>query len=69
MLIHTYIVILPPTALERLAMMHVDYPMLFKISNPSPTGKSTHCGVMEFSAPEGHCYIPYWVSSGYTFVV
>jgi hypothetical protein len=22
----------------------------------------THCGVREFSAPEGKCYVPYWVS-------
>ena len=41
--------------------MHVDYPMLFRITNPnSPDRKATHCGVMEFSAAEGVCYMPHW---------
>lgn len=36
--------------------------MLFKVQNRS-NGKSTHCGVLEFSADEGMVYMPYWVSS------
>ena len=24
-------------------------------------GNRTHCGVLEFSAPEGSCYIPHWM--------
>lgn len=34
--------------------------MLFKVSNNS-TGRSTHCGVLEFIAQEGHVYLPRWV--------
>ncbi len=38
-------VILPPSALDRLASLHIEYPMLFKIDAPT-SGRSTHCGVV-----------------------
>ncbi|ETW00340.1 hypothetical protein H310_07707 [Aphanomyces invadans] len=53
-------ILLPPSALETLAQMHVEYPMLFKITNEA-VNRSSHCGVLEFSAPEGSCYMPYWM--------
>ncbi|GMH34367.1 hypothetical protein BSKO_02201 [Bryopsis sp. KO-2023] len=53
-------VMLPPSALERLSQLHVEYPMLFKVENPQ-TGRSTHCGVLEFTAEEGIVYMPYWM--------
>lgn len=34
--------------------------MLFRLQS-SDKGTMTHCGVLEFSAPEGSCYIPYWM--------
>jgi ubiquitin fusion degradation protein 1 len=34
--------------------------MLFKVTNEG-VERSSHCGVLEFSAPEGTCYLPYWV--------
>ena len=34
--------------------------MLFELTNTS-LGKRTHCGVLEFSAEEGRCYIPFWM--------
>ena len=34
--------------------------MLFKVQNRG-SAKSTHCGVLEFSADEGMVYMPYWV--------
>lgn len=43
------------------ASLHIEYPMLFKVSNNS-TGRTTHCGVLEFIAQEGHVYLPRWVS-------
>mmetsp|Transcript_8597 Transcript_8597/g.15600 ORF Transcript_8597/g.15600 Transcript_8597/m.15600 type:complete len:388 (-) Transcript_8597:38-1201(-) len=52
-------IILPPSALDTLSRLLVEYPMLFNLSSES--GNSTHSGVLEFSAPEGSCYIPYWV--------
>ena len=34
--------------------------MLFSVTNRA-TGGTTHCGVLEFIADEGHVYMPYWV--------
>ena len=56
-------ILLPPSALDALARMQVEYPMLFELKNPI-TGKRTHCGVLEFSAEEGRCYIPFWMMEG-----
>ncbi|CAN1231242.1 Ubiquitin fusion degradation protein 1 homolog, partial [Linum grandiflorum] len=53
-------VIMPPSALERLAKLHIDYPMLFELHNPS-VKRVTHCGVLEFVADEGLIYLPYWM--------
>jgi ubiquitin fusion degradation protein 1 len=51
---------LPPSALDKLARMNVEYPMLFEATNTA-LGNKTHCGVLEFSADEGYCYMPYWM--------
>lgn len=56
-------IVMPPSALDRLARMNVSYPMLFELKNIS-ANRGTHCGVMEFSAPEGVCYLPYWMMQG-----
>ncbi|CAM9447182.1 unnamed protein product [Pylaiella littoralis] len=53
-------ILLPSSALDALARQQVEYPMLFELSNPTQ-GNRTHCGVLEFSAPEGSCYIPHWM--------
>lgn len=53
-------IIMPPSALDRLAFLHIEYPMLFELSNPS-AGRVTHCGVLEFVADEGLIYLPYWM--------
>lgn len=55
-----YAVILPMSAAERLVNMQVSTPMLFKLTN-TQMGLSTHCGVLEFSAEEGTCLLPYWL--------
>jgi len=55
-------IILPPSVLQALSMRNIQYPMLFKISTFTTTNeRSTHCGVLEFSATEGKCYLPYWM--------
>jgi ubiquitin fusion degradation protein 1 len=54
------IVILPSSALHELARLSITYPMLFMLSNPQ-VGKKTYTGVLEFSAEEGCCYLPYWM--------
>lgn len=53
-------ILLPPSALDTLARMNVEYPMLFEITN-EVIGKKSHCGVLEFSAEEGRCYMPHWM--------
>eukprot|EP00899_Mesostigma_viride_P027218 jgi/Mesvir1/7681/Mv11651-RA.1 len=53
-------VLLPPSALDRLAMLHIEYPMLFEVTNAG-ANRRTHCGVLEFVADEGLVYMPYWM--------
>lgn len=53
-------ILLPPSAFDTLARLQVDYPMLFRLES-SDKGTSTHCGVLEFTAEEGSCYIPFWM--------
>lgn len=53
-------IIMPPSALDRLASLHIDYPMLFELHNAS-TDRVSHCGVLEFIAEEGMIYMPYWM--------
>ena len=54
-------IILPPSALERLSKMKnfgdSSNPVVFHIVNIQLNIK-THCGVVEFTAEEGNCYIP-----------
>jgi len=52
-------ILLPPSAFDTLARL-VDYPMLFKLESHDK-GTMTHCGVLEFTAEEGSCYIPFWM--------
>ena len=52
--------LLPPSALDRLAALHVEYPMLFRLEAPE-SGRATHCGVLEFVADEGVAYLPAWM--------
>ncbi|CAE7424458.1 Ufd1 [Symbiodinium sp. CCMP2456] len=53
-------IILPQSALDRLARLNISWPMLFEMTNVA-TSRSTHGGVQEFSAEEGVCYFPYWM--------
>ncbi|KAE9616597.1 hypothetical protein Lal_00034367 [Lupinus albus] len=53
-------IIMPPSALDRLASLQIEYPMLFELRNPSAE-RVTHCGVLEFTADEGCIYMPNWM--------
>jgi len=53
-------ILLPPSAFDTLARLQVDYPMLFKLTSDTEN-RTTHCGVLEFTAEEGTCYIPFWM--------
>ena len=51
-------ILLPPSALQQLSRMEIEYPMLFELKNER-TNSKTHCGVREFTAEEGKCHLPY----------
>lgn len=51
---------MPPSALDQLSRLNITYPMLFKLINRK-TDRMTHCGVLEFVAEEGICYLPHWM--------
>lgn len=53
-------ILLPPSAFDILARLQVDYPMLFQLQSPDK-GTLTHSGVLEFTAEEGSCVIPFWM--------
>ena len=56
-------IIMPTSCLEILARLRIQYPMLFEVTNELAQGRRTHCGVLEFVAPEGHIYLPHWMMS------
>jgi ubiquitin fusion degradation protein 1 len=41
------------------ARLNIEYPMLFELTGSQ--SRVTHCGVLEFVADEGLCYLPHWV--------
>ncbi|RIA86831.1 ubiquitin fusion degradation protein UFD1 [Glomus cerebriforme] len=53
-------IILPPTALAKLAGLNIEYPMLFELRNTNKQ-RHSHAGVLEFIAEEGRVYLPYWM--------
>ncbi|XXG80875.1 hypothetical protein AAC387_Pa09g1645 [Persea americana] len=53
-------IIMPQSALDCLAFLHIDFPMLFELHNPA-TNRVSHCGVLEFIADEGMIYLPHWM--------
>ena len=53
-------ILLPPSAFDILARLQVDYPMLFQLQS-ADKGTLTHSGVLEFTAEEGSCVVPFWM--------
>lgn len=53
-------IFLPPSALDKVTRLHVQWPVLFELTNGSKD-LHTHCGVLEFVAEEGRAYIPQWM--------
>ncbi|KAH8106828.1 UFD1-domain-containing protein [Cristinia sonorae] len=54
-------VIMPPSALANLTNLEIAGPWCFQLRNPLNPAASTHAGVLEFIAPEGQVYLPYWM--------
>ncbi|POS84457.1 hypothetical protein EPUL_001939 [Erysiphe pulchra] len=53
-------ILMPPSALEKLTRLSITYPMLFELIN-GQKNRTTHCGVLEFTAEEGKLYLPHWM--------
>ena len=53
-------ILLPSSALEAITRMEVDWPIMLKVANEGK-GRRTHCGVLEFTATEGCCFMPHWI--------
>ncbi|KAG6522115.1 hypothetical protein ZIOFF_019249 [Zingiber officinale] len=51
---------MPASALHYLSYLNIDYPMQFELSNVA-ANRSSHCGVLEFTAEEGLIYMPHWM--------
>ncbi|KAH6622961.1 ubiquitin fusion degradation protein UFD1-domain-containing protein [Chaetomium tenue] len=54
-------IFLPPSALDKVSRMHVQWPIMLELINGAAGGKHTHAGVLEFVAEEGRAYIPQWM--------
>ncbi|KAK0626159.1 ubiquitin fusion degradation protein UFD1-domain-containing protein [Immersiella caudata] len=53
-------IFLPPSALDKVSRLHVQWPIMLELTN-GEKGKHTHAGVLEFVAEEGRAYIPQWM--------
>lgn len=58
-------ILLPPSALDKVSKMHVQWPLLMELINGEKDAH-THAGVLEFVAEEGRAYLPQWVSNNLT---
>ncbi|KAL2890211.1 Ubiquitin fusion degradation protein 1 [Ceratocystis lukuohia] len=53
-------IFLPPSALDKVSRLHVQWPLQMELVN-GQHGTHTHAGVLEFVAEEGRAYIPQWM--------
>ncbi|KAL7424565.1 ubiquitin fusion degradation protein [Cryptotrichosporon argae] len=55
-------ILMPPSALAKLAALDIPSPWQFQLRNPrNPTVHQTHAGVLEFIAEEGIVHLPAWM--------
>ncbi|OTB05381.1 hypothetical protein M426DRAFT_319913 [Hypoxylon sp. CI-4A] len=53
-------IFLPPSALQKISQLHVQWPLMMELVN-GEKDRFTHAGVLEFVAEEGRAYIPQWM--------
>ncbi|KAI0025881.1 ubiquitin fusion degradation protein UFD1-domain-containing protein [Xylariomycetidae sp. FL0641] len=53
-------IFLPPSALQKISSLHVQWPLMMELVNGAKD-KQTHAGVLEFIAEEGRAYLPQWM--------
>ncbi|KAI5864209.1 UFD1-domain-containing protein [Durotheca rogersii] len=53
-------IFLPPSALNKITQLHVQWPLMLRLINV-PKDIRAHAGVLEFVAEEGRAYLPQWM--------
>ncbi|KAI2625552.1 ubiquitin fusion degradation protein UFD1-domain-containing protein [Xylaria nigripes] len=53
-------IFLPPSALQKISQLHVQWPLMMELVNGEKE-RFSHAGVLEFVAEEGRAYIPQWM--------
>jgi len=53
-------IFLPPSALDKVSRLHVQWPIMLELIN-GDKDRHTHAGVLEFVSEEGRAYIPQWM--------
>ncbi|TPX57837.1 hypothetical protein PhCBS80983_g03525 [Powellomyces hirtus] len=53
-------IVLPNSAFVKLSSLHISWPMLFQLTNAAQD-RTSHSGVLEFTAEEGRVYVPQWM--------
>lgn len=53
-------IILPPSALDKVSKLHVQWPLMLELTN-GDKNEHTHAGALEFVAEEGRAYLPQWM--------
>ncbi|RYO96143.1 hypothetical protein DL764_007521 [Monosporascus ibericus] len=56
-------IFLPPSALQKISQLHVQWPLMMELVN-GEKDRYTHAGVLEFVAEEGRAYLPQWLDVG-----
>ncbi|XP_071918259.1 uncharacterized protein [Coffea arabica] len=56
-------ILMPASALDCLSALRIHYPMMFSIQNiyDDSGGRTSHCGVLEFTAEGGSIFAPQWM--------
>ncbi|GAA5885248.1 hypothetical protein JCM6882_009537 [Rhodosporidiobolus microsporus] len=54
-------IVMPPSALEELTQLDIEFPVTFELTNPANPELNTHVGVLEFIADEGCVNLPQWM--------
>ncbi|KAI2473365.1 UFD1-domain-containing protein [Annulohypoxylon bovei var. microspora] len=53
-------ILLPPSTLQKISQLHVQWPLMMQLVNGEKERQS-HAGVLEFVAEEGRAYLPRWM--------
>eukprot|EP01127_Copromyxa_protea_P007434 TRINITY_DN1732_c0_g1_i4.p1 TRINITY_DN1732_c0_g1~~TRINITY_DN1732_c0_g1_i4.p1 ORF type:complete len:302 (+),score=66.90 TRINITY_DN1732_c0_g1_i4:54-908(+) len=60
-LVEMGMVVMPPSKLDEISTLELEFPLVFRVCPVSGPNKTSHCGVVEFTAEEGTVYVPDWL--------